>query len=73
MAAPVDQTVHDPRYLGDPDATKHDDGEKGRSITSSGDETSISGSSGKTQAGIKKVEAISTAWSKWGLVVAYVS
>jgi hypothetical protein len=42
--------------------------------------TSIPGSSGEregdgevTQAGIKKIEAISTAWTKWSLIVAYFS
>jgi hypothetical protein len=28
---------------------------------------------GETQAGIKKIEAISTAWTKWSLIIAYLS
>jgi hypothetical protein len=47
--------------------------EKGRSIPSSGDELSDDGSSAEVLAGVKKVEAISTAWSKWGLIIAYIS
>jgi hypothetical protein len=49
------------------------DQEKGHSIPSSGDELSDDGTQSEMLAGVKKVEAISTAWSKWGLIVAYIS
>lgn len=47
-----------------------DDG--GRVMSHEDDDTRSSTDSVETQTGVKKVEAVSMTWSKWGLIIAYV-
>ncbi|KAI0535641.1 siderochrome-iron transporter MirC [Xylaria digitata] len=43
-----------------------------RPSTTPGHERRVSDGSGETQEGVKAIEAISMAWSKWGLIAAYI-
>jgi hypothetical protein len=74
----MSSSSHDPRFHFRDPAISDTKREKG--LRKPVDQEALDGSSasgvndhGNEQAGTKKIEAITSSWSKWGLIVAYIS
>ncbi len=66
-----DMTDEKTADVGDSFRTLSNDAAEDRPDAADGNERSVSNDAEETQEGVKAMEAISMAWSKWGLVAAY--
>ncbi|KAI0911914.1 siderochrome-iron transporter MirC [Ustulina deusta] len=66
-----DMTDEKTADVGDSFRTPSNDAAEDRPDAADGNERSVSNDAEETQEGVKAIEAISMAWSKWGLVAAY--